>query len=397
MHNITRYIRTIDLSDDYDEKIVHWMRLDAALNASIPIALRAPMEHLLRNVNAYYSCKIEGNSTHPADLIRAQEMPQIKESEGVKEIKRLLEVEARLAQGGVGEFRASDPKTIKRLHADFYADAPEEMLLIKNEKTDEIYRLIPGEFREHFVEVGNYIAPPPDEVPSMMSRFDEYYRLDRGGVRASEGLVAAAAAHHRLLYIHPFLDGNGRVARLFTDLYLRQAGLGGVGLWSMSRGFARDTSAYYEALGRADMPRQGSDDGKGILSDKGLTDFTNYFIDTAVDQVEYFTSLLNPQALNQRIDSYFDLRCREEMIIDRGVRLPKLHPGTRAVYKQLLTSTEMTRQEVGDLLGVEERTTHTIILQMRAAGLIQTPARKPIKLDLSPSSIEILFPRLWLV
>lgn len=396
MHNITRYIQTTDLSVEYDAKIVHWMRLDAALNASIPMALRAPMEHLLRNVNAYYSCKIEGNSTHPADLIRAQEMPQIKETEGIKEIKRLLEVEARLAQGGTDDFRATDPNTIKRLHADFYLGAPEEMLLIKNDKTQEVYKLVPGEFRDQFVEVGTYLAPPPEEVPRMIARFDEYYRLDKGGVRATQGLVAAAAAHHRLLYIHPFLDGNGRVARLFTDLYLRQAGLGGVRLWSMSRGFARDTKAYYEALGRADMPRQGGDDGRGLLSDRGLMDFTNYFIDTAIDQVEYFTSLLNPQALNQRIASYFDIRCREEMIIDRGVKLPKLHPGTRIVYKQLLTSTEMTRQEVSDLLGVEERTTHTIIQQMKAAGLIQTPPRKPIKLDLSPSSIEILFPRLWL-
>lgn len=394
MHNIKRYIETSELSQEYDEKVVHWVRVDAALNAAIPGALRAPMEHLLRTVNAYYSCKIEGNPTHPADLIRAQEMPPIHETEDIKEIKRLREVEVRLAQGEMNNLRATDPQTIKKLHADFYADAPKEMLLIKQD--DREIELVPGQFREHLVKVGNHLAPLPEEVEAMMKRFDEYYRIGAGGVRASQAILAAAAAHHRLTYVHPFLDGNGRVARLFTDMYLRQAGLGGIGLWSMSRGFARDTKAYYAALEQADMPRQGSSDGRGILSDTGLMAFTKYFIDTAIDQIEYFSSLLNPMALNQRIDAYFDLRIREEMIIDRGAKLPKLHAGTRVVYKQLLNSKEMTRQDVCNLLGVEERTMQTIIKQMKDAGLIQTPARKPIKLDLSPSSIEFLFPRLWL-
>jgi Fic family protein len=397
MINITRYIPLDKLSPALDEKVVKLMTRDAALNGSIPSALRVPMEHLLRNVNAYYSCKIEGNPTHPADLIRAQEMPRVEETEGIKEIKRLLEVEARLAQGVLAANRATDPNTLKCLHRDFYAGAPKELLLIENKKNGRAIELVPGAFRKDDVEVGKHLAPPHQEVEAMLARFDEYYRLGDGGVRASQAMLAAAASHHRLTYIHPFLDGNGRVARLFTDLYMRQAGLGGVGLWSMSRGFGRDTDAYYAALARADMPNQGAGDGRGILSDRGLMDFTEYFINAALDQVDYFTSLLHPQALNQRIDVYFDLRCKTEMIIDHGVKLPKLHPGTRTIYKQLLNCEEISRNEICEILGVEERTMHTIVKQMREAGLVQAPARKPLRLDLSPSSIEILFPRLWSV
>lgn len=165
----------------------------------------------------------------------------------------------------------------------------------------------------------------------------------------------------------------------------------------MSRGFGRDTNAYYKALSQADMPRQGSSDGRGVLSDRGLMAFTEYFIDTAVDQLKYFSSLLDPQALDQRIDVFFDLRCKQEMIIERGVRLPKLHPGTRLLYKELIRGGELTRSDAKARLGVEERTMHTIVKQMKEAALIQAPPRKLLKLDLSPSSIEILFPRLWVI
>lgn len=396
MHNTTRYVDIANLSPELDELLFQLIRDDAALNASIPTSLRAPMEDLLRNVNAYYSSKIEGNPTLPAALIRSQEMPKIEETQGVKEIKRLQEIEARVAHGDLLGLEATAPETIKTLHAEFYRNAPPEMLEIQDEENNRTLTMIPGEFRTEPVKVGNHLAPMPEEVEGMMNRFREFYRIGvAGGVRGSQAIVACAAAHHRLTYVHPFLDGNGRVTRLFTDMYLRQAGLGGVGLWSMSRGFGRDVKAYYAALARADMPKQGSSDGRGILSDRGLLDFTEYFLRTAADQVNYFSALLNPQALNQRIDVYFDLRIKDEMIIEKGFRLPKLHPGTRTVYKQLLNSKPMTRADISNLLGVEERTTHTIVKQMKEAGLIKAPARLPVTLDLSPSSIEILFPNLW--
>ena len=106
------------------------------------------------------------------------------------------------------------------------------------------------------------------------------------------------------------MDGNGRTGRLFTDQYLRAGGLGGYGLWSMSRGFGRNVDAYYAALDAADQPRKGDLDGRGELSDSGLLTFTRYFVETALDQVTYFSSLLEPRMLNQRIDIYFQQRQR---------------------------------------------------------------------------------------
>jgi Fic family protein len=68
-------------------------------------------------------------------------------------------------------------------------------------------------------------------------------------------IIALAAAHHRLAWIHPFLDGNGRVIRLFSDAGFMREGLYAGGLWSMSRGLALQESTYKSLLANADQRR----------------------------------------------------------------------------------------------------------------------------------------------
>lgn len=393
MITVTPFIPLDKAGSELDDMCMSMMKKDAALNAAIPKPLRQPMLHLLRTVNSFYSSKIEGNSAHPADILRSQEMPEIEETEDLKEIKRLMEIEARLPDLDADDITICSPEMIKSLHRDFYDGAPEEVLNIEDKQTGETIKLIPGEFRTRNVQVGKHLAPVAEDVPGIMNHFHAFYRLDR--ISTSNAMLAAAGAHHRFVYFHPFLDGNGRVGRLFTDAYLRQAGLGGIGLWSMSRGFGRDVEAYYKALSQADMKRQGDSDGRGALSDKGLKAFTEYFIATANDQLDYFSGLLEPQALNQRIDSYFDLRCKTEMITPEGAKLQKLHPATRILYKELLNGGELTRSEAKERLGIEDRTMSTVVKQMKEAGLVTAPPRKPLQMDLSPSAIEIMFPRLW--
>jgi Fic family protein len=75
-------------------------------------------------------------------------------------------------------------------------------------------------------------------------------------------LADDAAAHHRLLWIHPFYDGNGRVARLFVHAYLRDIGVGS-SLWSVSRGLARNVAQYQALLMAADQQRDNDWDGPG--------------------------------------------------------------------------------------------------------------------------------------
>ncbi len=75
-------------------------------------------------------------------------------------------------------------------------------------------------------------------------------------------ILAAATAHHRLLWIHPFLDGNGRVARLMSYAMLLET-LDTGGVWSIARGLARNESTYKSKLMACDTHRRNDLDGRG--------------------------------------------------------------------------------------------------------------------------------------
>jgi Fic family protein len=62
------------------------------------------------------------------------------------------------------------------------------------------------------VKVGDPISISPGAVPRFLQRFEQAF----GRLGKTDAILSAAAAHHRLLWIHPFLDGNGRVARLMS-------------------------------------------------------------------------------------------------------------------------------------------------------------------------------------
>ncbi|MGZ8943506.1 MAG: Fic family protein [Methylobacter sp.] len=394
MISITPYLRQDKAPGELQDAVVELYRLDAALNSNIPDSLRKPMTYLLRVVNSFYSNKIEGNPTHPAEILHAQEEgEQGNPTDDLLEIKQHIEVQKSLAINDISKEEVCTPDFLRKVHKSFYDDLPQKFLDIKNPDNGEIIHLVPGEFRQRNVKVGSHTPPEHSELKAYLKWFEEMYQPNR--TYGTGKILAAAASHHRLMWIHPFLDGNGRVGRLFTDNYMRCTGLGGYGLWSMSRGFGRDTDAYYEALASADMIRQGSNDGRGILSDRGLLKFTEYFIETGLDQVKYFSALLEPKKLNERIEIYFEMRSRGALISAKGKTLPTLKIESRDIYRKLLYSGPQQRSEIQKMLDVSERTARTIITQMANAGLVKADPKHPISLTLSPSSIELLFPYLW--
>ena len=327
-------------------------------------------------------------------MLRAQEVQtDVKDGEDLLEVKRHIEAQKRLTDDPIDEVEICTTSAISRMHREFYEGMPDELMDIKVNDDGEIVRLVPGEFRKRGVKVGKHIPPPAGDLQSYMNWFEGAYRLDRH--HGINPVLAAAAAHHRLMWIHPFMDGNGRTGRLFTDQYLKAGGLGGYGLWSMSRGFGRNVEAYYAALNAADHVRKGDLDGRGELSDSGLLTFTRYFVETALDQVKYFSSLLEPRMLNQRIDIYFQQRHKGAFISGKGEVLPALRIEAREVYKDLLYHGDQQRADIQEKLGFSERTIRTLLSQMADEGLIKLEGRKPVSLKLSRHSIEFLFPSLW--
>lgn len=111
-------------------------------------------------------------------------------------------------------------------------------------------------------------------------------RQRKTACRGEASLLALAAAHQRLGWIHPFIDGNGRVMRLHTHAVLSALGYTN-GLWSPLRGFARSLERYYSCLADADSPRRGDLVGRGNLSEQGLLAWIDYVLDVCFDQVRF--------------------------------------------------------------------------------------------------------------
>lgn len=79
-----------------------------------------------------------------------------------------------------------------------------------------------GNFRTKQVFVGDFMPPTADEIPGLIEEFVRW--LNSEEALSLHPIELAALAHYRLVYIHPFYDGNGRTSRLLMNLVLMQAG-----------------------------------------------------------------------------------------------------------------------------------------------------------------------------
>lgn len=102
-----------------------------------------------------------------------------------------------------------------------------------------------GKYRESNVMIGGADHSPPDalEVPKKMSELITWLQKMEKKLHIVE---LAACFHHRLVHIHPFLDGNGRTARLAMNLLLMQSG------YPLVIILKNDRKKYYRVLSRAD-------------------------------------------------------------------------------------------------------------------------------------------------
>ena len=340
----------------------------AAYRSSLPASVAEALADLVRAINCYYSNLIEGHDTHPVDIERA-----MRDDYSADPRKRNLQLEARAhvaVQQWVDEDGMTEPPTapasIVELHRRFCELLPPELLVVENPKTGEKIPVVPGELRTRFVEVGRHAAISPGAVPRFLERMHKAYSLP-GRI---EPILAAACAHHRLLWVHPFLDGNGRVARLMSYAMLRRT-LDTRGLWSVARGLARQEAAYKAHLAACDSPRRGDRDGRGTLSEAALASFAEFFLRTCIDQVEFMESLMRPDRLRDRILIWAE----EEM------RAGALPPKSNVVLKAVLYQGQIERGEVEAILGTSDRTARRVtsaLLEVGAFSSVST--RAPLKL-----------------
>ncbi|HEX4139329.1 MAG TPA: Fic family protein, partial [Candidatus Methylacidiphilales bacterium] len=351
-------------------------------------ATRAKLALLVREMNSYYSNLIEGHKTFPRDLERARQNdfskdPKTKENQKLSlahmEVEDLMD--QRLSSGAVA---VHSSEFLCWLHREFYQRLPESLQWSET-RSGKKYKIRPGGIRDFNVDVGRHIPPTHQSLSQFLLRFEEFYSSKR--IYNTNQLIALAAAHHRLAWIHPFGDGNGRVIRLHSHACLRLLRVDSLGLWTLSRGLARAKAKYFELLAGADQRRRNDYDGRGQLSEQALFDFCKFFLETMRDQIEFMDNLLALPTLRERIGSYF---ARE------ALHIKKHREELATLVKALVFEGEIHRAQVQTIVNRKETLCREIIKLGIREGVIESPSEKgKLSLSFPAKVLESYFPKLF--
>lgn len=357
----------------------------SGLAARLHPVLRTSVGDLVRSMNCYYSNLIEGHNTHPVDIDRALS-GDYSADPGRRDLQReaIAHIEVqRLIDRGEAPSPTLSTDFILWVHREFCSRLPDDLLWVDNPDTGERVPVVPGEFRRVHVQVGRHIPPGGDQIAPFLARLVDAYAPGR--LSKIQRITAVAASHHRLLWVHPFLDGNGRVTRLLSHAHFRELGVGSE-LWSISRGLARQVDRYKAKLMGADEPRRGDLDGRGNLTLAGLEAFCAFFLEISLDQVAFMEGLLDLDGLLRRMEIW----CEEE------IRAKTLHRGSWSLLREAVVMGEFPRGRAGSITGYEERQSRTVLTQLLARGLLVSDApRAAVRLGFPIDVVERWFPKLY--
>lgn len=175
---------------------------------------------------SFHSCKIEGATTTKEelfDIFRAKR----KETKGEKMILNTYR-----AVKYLNIVQKREPDTLIQLWK-----------IVTDGVCDNIG--IAGDtFRTEVVTVGTHEAPEPELLEYCMNQFFQFYHEQN----IECAYIKVAIVHFYFVYMHPFCDGNGRIARLLTSDFLIRSGLENFRALTLSKTINETCQSYYQAL-----------------------------------------------------------------------------------------------------------------------------------------------------
>lgn len=340
----------------------------------------ASIQGLVRSMNSYYSNRIEGQSTHPANIERALSQ-DFSDKPDTAKLQRIaiayIDAEMALEKMGAHSLEnALHSSTLIEAHRALYG-----RLEPKDRMSSEGRIIEPGFIRQEEVTVGRHEPPLASRIPDFLKRMDQIYAVP---VDVNQGLINIACEHHRAMWVHPFLDGNGRAIRLQTHLALLPVTKG---LWSMNRGLARNRDDYYAHLSAADHPRQGDLDGRGNLSEQMLWEWCQWFIQIANDQVDFMEKMLNLSKMREHIEALILFRSTQDKSIRREAIAPLYH---------LYLAGPTKRGDFLQMTGLGERTARSLLSRLIEVGLVTSDSHKsPVQFAFPLDALQFLLPNLY--
>lgn len=361
----------------------------AALEGRVALETARALGDQLRLLNSFYSNLIEGHKTFIPDIEKAlndgysadensRYAQELCRAHVVAEKKLLILVEQD------PELNVSSPEMLRSIHREFYSHLPPEHRFTHEERGFTDIEVRPGEFRDLEVAVhrdAGAHGPACTDLPACLARFAEDYDVAR--YHGDERLIALAAAHHQLTWLHPFRDGNGRVSRLHSGLFMTRAKINRGNLWSLSRGLSRQKQEYMINLFSVDPA---PDDTPESLNER-LADFCEFFLGVCLDQARFMTRQLRLEKVEQRIEWFVRERSqRRDRLPLRASRL------LRAVFMQ----GRIPRGQAPEILNTSETSSRRLVRQLLDEGLLVSEShRAPLTVALPFHVMPYYFPSLY--
>lgn len=383
--------RVGELKDMAQEVII----ASATLNGRVAKETAVTLGDRLRLLNSYYSNLIEGHKTSIIDIEAALNKNFLSDDEK-RYAQELCAAHVLAERDLMHEVMSNPPDNIcardflRKIHQTFYSRLPAHHHFTHSQGGFTTYSVNPGEIRDTNVSLddGHSIhGPDTNDLDGRLEEFSGLYNPSR--YHGDERLIAAAASHHRFSWLHPFRDGNGRVARLFSGLYLARIGINTGNLWSLSRGFSREKRWYMINLQSADLP----DETKKGFNQAYFADYCIYFLEVCLDQIRFMDKILGLNMIDPRIDWYIQSRDKAT-----GASTP-LDPRAGKLLKALFFLGEIPRGKAQSYMGMEnqtDRNARRIVSQLLNEGLVTSENhRAPLKIGFPTHVLKYYFPDLF--
>lgn len=201
-----------------------------------PSLLKSLRETALLN-STHYSTQIEGN------LLTLPEVAAVKAGKKIPERERdEFEVRNHFAAFALMEKLAKARQAIRENDIKYLHG-----LVMSGKMKSSAYRAQQNVIRESNSRRIVYMPPEPKDVAQLMREMVQWInlQLEDGDMPVP---IIAAIAHYQFATIHPYMDGNGRTARLLATLILRGHGYDLKGIYSLDEHYAKDLGSYYRAL-----------------------------------------------------------------------------------------------------------------------------------------------------